>query len=59
MKKQINIIKNTIEFINEYEKLKDDYKYEELINLLDNKYKNNLIKIEKWCENYEINYEIN
>jgi 23S rRNA U2552 (ribose-2'-O)-methylase RlmE/FtsJ len=59
MKKQINIIKNTIEFINEYEKLKDDYKYEELINLLDNKYENNLIKIEKWCENYEINYEIN
>jgi hypothetical protein len=57
MKKQIKIINNTLHFIEKYNNFKISNS-KNLIDLLDNKYKNNLIKIEEWCKNYEMNYSL-
>ena len=57
MKKQIEIINDTLNFIEKYNNFKISNS-KNLIDLLDNKYKNNLIKIEEWCKNYEINYSL-
>jgi 23S rRNA U2552 (ribose-2'-O)-methylase RlmE/FtsJ len=62
MKKQIEIINDTLNFIEKYNNLKisnnKNSNNKNLIDLLDNKYKTNLIKIEEWCKNYEMNYNL-
>jgi cap1 methyltransferase len=56
IKKQINSIENTLDFIEQYELFKKNNDIIQAENLLDNKYQNNLKKIIKWCINYNINY---